>query len=249
MKRMSVVLKWSLKENLKRKELLILLGVMVVTIIPVMLGMSFGFKAILAEGPGEEMQVKLSWIMGMTCYLSAFLAVGIGVIIFISDPVTKEKARGTIESLMATPLKAKNVWLGKSLAAFLPSLILGLVLTFIIVAMLNYLYVMPAIHHFVLPAPAAISSFLLVPFIFLGLTLLVMCIAMMSNPHYALAIAIIVFVAGASVIPQLWSRGTINFLSLDFVLINLGLVILLGVVNFFLARLLTKEKVVLSSKG
>ena len=65
MKRMSVVLRWSLRENLKSKMFLIFLGVMLVATIPAVLGMSSAFKGIIAEGSWEEMQIKLSWIMGM----------------------------------------------------------------------------------------------------------------------------------------------------------------------------------------
>jgi len=248
-KRMSVVLRWSLRENLKSKMFLIFLGVMLVATIPAVLGMSSAFKGIIAEGSWEEMQIKLSWIMGMTCYMCAFLAMGVGVIVLASDPITKEKARGTIESLMATPLKTKDVWLGKSLAAFFPSLILGMAVTGIVVVVLNYLYIVPVIHHFVLPAPVAISSFLLVPLIILGVNLLVIYVAMTGNPRYAQAIAVIAFVAVVNVVAQLGAHGMLDLASWNFTLLNLGVVAILGGAAIFLSRLLTKEKVVLSSKG
>ena len=249
MKRMSVVLRWSLRENLKGKAFLIFLGVMLIATIPAILGMSSAFEGIIAEGSLEEMQIKLSWIMGMTCYMCAFLAMGVGVIVLASDPITKEKARGTIESLMATPLKTKDVWLGKSLAAFFPSLILGMAVTGIVVMVLSYLYIMPAIHHFILPAPVAISSFLLVPLIILGLNLLVIYVAMTGNPRYAQGIAVIAFVAVVNIVAQLGAHGMLDLTSWNFTLINLGIAALLGVATVFLSRLLTKEKVVLSSRG
>jgi ABC-type Na+ efflux pump permease subunit len=249
MKRMSVVLRWSLRENLKSKMFLIFLGVMLIATIPAVLGMSSAFEGITAEGSWEEMQTKLSWIIGMTCYMCAFLTMGVGVIVLASDPITKEKARGTIESLMATPLKTKDVWLGKSLAAFFPSLILGMAITGLVVVVLNHLYIVPAIHHFVLPAPVTISSFLMVPLIILGLNLLVIYVAMTGNPRYAQAIAVIAFVAVVNIVAQLGARGIFDFTSWNFALINLGVVALLRGATIFLPRLLTKEKVVLSSKG
>ena len=249
MKGMNVVLKWGLRENLKSKMFLIFLGVMLIATIPAVLGMSSAFEGIIAKGSWEEMQIKLSWIMSMTCYMCAFLAMGVGVIVLASDPITKEKARGTIESLMATPLKTKDVWLGKSLAAFFPSLILGMAVTGIVVVVLNYLYIVPVIHHFVLPAPVAISSFLLVPLIILGVNLLVIYVAMTGNPRYAQAIAVIAFVAVVNVVAQLGAHGMLDLASWNFTLLNLGVVAILGGAAIFLSRLLTKEKVVLSSKG
>ena len=49
--------------------------------------------------------------------------------VFAFQSMTKEKSRGNIESLLATPVSVKNIWVAKSLAVFIPGMVLGEILT------------------------------------------------------------------------------------------------------------------------
>jgi hypothetical protein len=75
--------------------------------------------------------------------------------------------------------------------------------------------------------------------------ILMLLVLTMANPQVA---TIVVVVLGVG-LGQLFPRIGIAYTSWNFAWIHLGIAALLGVITFFLARLLTKEKVILSSKG
>ena len=65
--------------------------------------------------------------------------------VFAFQSMTREKSRGNIESLMATPLSVKDIWIAKSLAVFIPGMVLGEILTLAALLAVNYIYFVPKI--------------------------------------------------------------------------------------------------------
>ena len=75
-----------------------------------------------------NLELYLSLVMYTTC----LIGLGVNLNVFAFQSMTREKSRGNIESLLATPLNVQNIWMAKGLAIFLPGLVIGEILTFIV---------------------------------------------------------------------------------------------------------------------
>jgi ABC-type Na+ efflux pump permease subunit len=180
-------------------------------------------------------------------YLACFFGVGVSVAVFAVNPLIREKYRGSIESLLATPLKPKSIWLGKSLAAFLPGLVMGEAFAAIALVAINYIYILPQ-SGFQISLPLAISSFLLAPIMVFGFSLLVTLVGLTGSPTTANAIVIaymVIIGVATGVIGPNNIPGTSSWL---FTLVNLGIAAMIGIVIAFLYPRLTKEGIVLSRR-
>lgn len=159
--------------------------------------------------------------------------------------IVLEKAKRTLESLLATPASLRQVWFGKSLAVALPGIVITLSVLIVAIVAINLAVVIPQTGSFILPAaiPAAIG-FVLVPLVtfeIVGIVSLLQLIV--SNPR----VANFAFVAVFFGFYFLTVTGTVA--SWDFRLIYLVALVVLTMVNYLMSRILTKERVVLSSKA
>jgi ABC-type Na+ efflux pump permease subunit len=166
-----------------------------------------------------------------------------------TEPIAKEKAKGPIESLLATPLTARAVWIGKSLAIFLPAYIIGLIATLIIILAMNFASILPATGHFVLPLPEAFTSFLFLPLLMFALILSGVVFSLITNPVIGQTIIIFIGVLLLQAVGQVGGRFLWLLPSWDYALYNLAGAALLGMIAFYLSRNLSKERIILSSKG
>ena len=167
--------------------------------------------------------------------------------IFSAYSVIVDKARRNMESLMATPLSLRQIWMGKTLAVTVPSLIIGLGVSTLGYLILNFITVMPKTGFFVTPEPLAIvSALIIVPvLIFSVVTVVIYLQLVIANPRIAnfvfTAIFLILFfgtqfLAGAGI-------------RVNFSVIYLGIIVICSLGSYLLSRSFTKERVVLSSKG
>ena len=76
--------------------------------------------------------------------------------------LTMEKVKRSIEALLCTPLSLRQIWLGKSLAIALPSVILGLLFAFGGIVSINQVFIVPRLGHFIMPGAAPLVAILLV---------------------------------------------------------------------------------------
>jgi ABC-type Na+ efflux pump permease subunit len=241
-KGIGVVLQRNLKDFRQTKTFLVITGVVVAIIIGATVGICIWLSGWLKAGSDWEVtKSALELTMGLTVYFMTLIMMLSYTLTF--DPITEEKTKRTIESLLATPLSAKAVWVGKSLALFLPGLIVGLASALIVVLAVNSAVILPRTEHFILPAPAAVVGFLLNPLVALLLALLISLISLIYNVQIATVIILLVLV-GLCI-----GQGMVSPASWEFALYSLAGVTLIGTIVFFLSRLLIKEKVILSSKG
>ncbi len=165
---------------------------------------------------------------------------------FLSNyAVITDKSKRVLESLLATPLSLRQVWAGKSLAITLPSITISFVLSIVALVLLNKIYIVPVVGRFVMPASTQmITGWVLVPVISLLVTLVVtMFQLILNNPRIANFAFMILFFA------VFWIPTTPFTNSLNMTTIYLILIGVLIILNLVLSRLLTKERVILSSKG
>jgi ABC-2 type transport system permease protein len=165
---------------------------------------------------------------------------------FLSNyAVVTDKSKRVLESLLATPLTLRQVWAGKALSIALPSLAVSLVLSAGALVVMNELYVVPEVGHFVMPSGMnMVTGWILVPVIsFLVALLVVLFQLILSNPRIANFAFMIMFFA-VFIVPAIPALRSLN-LELIYLLLIGALVLL----NLSLSPVLTKERVILSSKG
>ena len=200
-----------------------------------------------AGNPSQKVLIETSrlFLNNITYTLPMWYAILICTI-FATYSVVVEKAKRNIESLMATPVSLNKIWMGKTLAVTLPSVVIALAVSVVAFIIMNVVLVIPRTGSFVMPGTTAIlSALILVPLLIFAVTSLVIYMQLIiSNPriaNFAFTAVFLLFFFGSSF---LTGRGFI----VDFSLIYLGLIIICGAVAYLLSRTLTKEKVLLSSK-
>lgn len=188
-----------------------------------------------------ELELYLSLVMYATC----LIGVGVNLNAFAFQSMTREKSRGNVESLLATPLRVRPIWVAKSLAVFLPGLVLGEILTLIVLVAVNYIYFVPVVGFLITPW-MAVSSFVAVPLIYLCLSLLVYLIGLTGKPATGNVIVQVFLPVFAALMINLAIRHILNTASWPFTLANLGIAAAIAAAIVFLLPQLTRERIVLS---
>jgi hypothetical protein len=188
-------------------------------------------------------------IIGLiTYFLTLFILISF-IWAFSGLPITKEKVNGNIECLLATPLSPRELWMGKCLAIILPAYAVSVIATLLVVLAVNFITIIPVADRFVLPVPVLLTGFVINPLLFFGLLSFMVIISLANNPDIAIAPSFIIGFGLMMGLPIGIATGVINLASWTFTLwYFVGAVIIWGVVGY-LTRLLTKENIVLSSKG
>ena len=165
--------------------------------------------------------------------------------VFAAYAITMEKAKRTLESLLATPLSLRQIWLGKSLAVALPGVTIALLVSLLALLAMNLVIVVPTVGSFIMPdVLSLVTGFVIVPIVAFSVVALVSFLQLiMTNPAIANFAFIGVFLGIYLAIITEWTA------SWDFSLIYLMATIFLVAVNLLLTRFLTKERIILSSKG
>ena len=165
--------------------------------------------------------------------------------IFSAYSVSLEKANRNMESLLATPISVGQVWLGKSLAVAIPSIIISVIISFLVLCGINS-KISDYFNAFVFPsALSLVTSLIIVPLMIFLINLLVNLIQMITtNQIIGRLIFIGVFILTFSP-TALLGLNSLNSVALLYILACVVLVIAVVLVKLFL----TKERVILSSKG
>ena len=235
----------SIRNNLRLKIVLI---VYIAIVIICVLGITIAFCLFLiapamdAELPDRS---ELELYLGLIMYSTCFISIGVNLNAFAFQSMTREKSRGNIESLLATPLKVKDIWIAKSLAIFVPGLVLGEVLTLIVLVAINYIYFVPRIGFLFTPW-IAVSSFLAVPLIYLCLSLLVLLIGLTGKPSTGNVIVQLFLPIIITLMINLMVHGILDATSWPFTMANLGIAASIAITVIFLRSRLTRERIVLS---
>jgi len=245
---MSIVLRRDLRELLRTNAFRI------VVIVSAVITIGGAVGASIALGRQEWLGVEaakplLELIMGLIAYFLPLFVLIAFIWAFASLPIIKEKVNGNIECLLATPLSPKALWMGKSLAIFLPGFVIAVVSTLVVVLAVNFAAIIPATGDFVLPAPVLLTGFLINPLLFFGLLSFIVLFSLANNPDIAIAPSFLIGFGLMIGIMLGVATGAVNLASWSFALWYLAGTIIVWVVVCYLTRLLTKEQIILSSKG
>ena len=235
----------SIRNNLKSKALTV---VFVCVTLMIAAGLALFFCLLLitpamhASVPDRtQLELCLSLIMYTTCLICS----GINLNVFAFQSMTKEKSRGNIESLMATPLGVKDIWIAKSLAVFIPGMVLGEILTLAALLAVNYIYFVPRIG-FIYTHWIGLASFLAVPLIYLCLSFLVHLIGLTGKPATGNVVVQVFLPITLTLMINLMLRHILDAASWPFTLANFGIAAVITVIVIFLQPRITRERIILS---
>lgn len=241
----SMVMKATIKNSLRlRSVVIVALAVVFICVI--------GVAAIFATqfiGPGvitaAPDRAHLENFLGLVLFTTSFLSIGILANVNAFQSLVREKARGNIQALLATPLEPNDVWVGKSLAIFLPGLIFAAVMTIAAFLVLNYIYFVPSTG-FLLTPWMLISSLAAVPLLYLAFMLLVHEVGLAGKPATANVICQVFLPVMVALMINLAVRGAVNAGSWLFTVVLVLLALIIGITVLALRSRLTTERIVLS---
>lgn len=245
---MSIVFQRDFRELRQTNAFLII--VIVFAVITITAAVSVSIVLSRQEWLGEEAaRPMLELIIGLIAYFLPLFILITFIWAFASLPIIKEKVNGNIASLLATPLSPKEILIGKSLAIFLPGFAISVVSTLIVLLAVNFIAISPATGSFALTAPLLVTGFLINPLMFFGLLLFIVLFSLANNPDIAIAPSFLIGFGLMIGIPLGVATGVINLASWSFSLWYLAGTTVIWIVVCCFSRLLTKENIVLSSKG
>ena len=245
MRDIALITTTSIRNNLRLK-IVIAVAFAVVLICAISLVVAF---CVLAIAPAMKAEIldrhMLEMFLCVVIYSACLIGLGVNMNAFGFQTMTREKSCGNITALLATPLRVSHVWIGKSLAVFLPGLVMGEMLGLTSLLAVNYIYFVPRVGFLINPW-IALSSFIMVPLIYLSLSLLVHIIGFTGKPATGNVIVQVFLPVFASLMINLGIRHVLDAASWSFTLANLGLAVVIGVIVILLRPRLTKERIVLS---
>jgi len=250
MEKVMVIAKKDLRETLRAKAFYGSVGIVIFVMVAIVAGLGRNISALIEQGTSPaEVASAIQTLMGTTAFTLSLIIMLLFCMYTNAYTLIMEKVKRSIESLLCTPLSLREIWLGKTLAISLPSIVLGLLFTFGGIAGINQFFVVPELGHFIMPGAAPLVAILLVvPFIvFFFASLMIALQLIIANIRWISAALIGLVVAvmfGLS--PPILKFGSASW---SIVFISLGVAAALALVTIFLSRLVTKERIVLSSKG
>ncbi len=245
---LSIIIRRDFREFRQTNAFRIMILVAAVITVAAAAGISFALsrQAWLGE---EAAGPLLELIIGLIVLFLPFLILIAFIWTFASLPVIKEKTNGNIESLLATPLNPGALWMGKCLAIFLPGFGVSVIAALMVLLAVNLTTINPAMGYFILPVPALITGFIINPLLLFGLLAFIILFSLANNPDIAIAPSFIVGFGIMMGLPIAIATGAVNLASWTFALWYLVGTVMVWTVTGYLSRLLSKENIVLSSKG
>lgn len=245
MSQIGVVMKAALKTNLSMRSVIIVsIGVAVIC--------AGGVATIFAtQFIGPEMRApvpdrsRLENFLGLILFTTSFISIGIFSSVSAIQSLAREKARGNIQALLATPLAPRDIWLGKSVGVFLPGLVFAVVMTTAALIALNFIYFVPKIG-FLITAEMLVSNLVAVPLVYLALTALVHEVGLVGKPATANIIAQVFLPVMITIMINLALRGVMNAGSWLFTITLVGLAIVISIFVIKLRSSLSVERIILS---
>ena len=248
MRKTFIVLQRDFKELRQTKSFLIMCVISAVVTIAAALSLAIvmtGIEWLLEEAARPLFML----IIGLIVYFLPLIIILAFIWAFSSLPVIKEKANGNITSLLVTPLKPKEIWIGKSLAIFLPGYVISIVSILVVLLVVNIIMAVQTPGDYLLSAPLLLTGLIVNPLLFFGLLLFIILFSLANNPDIAIAPSFILGFGLMLGIPLGVATGFLDLASWSFFLWYLAGTIIVLIIVFFMSRMLTNENIVLSGTG
>jgi hypothetical protein len=188
-------------------------------------------------------------LVGTMLYFATLLPFLVFLWAFAGPSLIKEKASGHLETLLATPLNEKTLWLAKTATIVLPGLAAAALSSALIgVAAAIASRALPAGAIFAIAPQAALICLLGNPLLLSGLGALTVLIALRASPDSAIIPSFVLGFGLMSIVPVGTGLGFIDLSSWTFAAAYLGAGALEWIIVLALERGMTKERIVLSSR-
>ena len=248
MKKALIIARKDITETLRMRSTYFTMLFILAIFSPYYFGLMSIVRNVKPAGSGLEPLIRLyinGIIMSVPLTVAALVAGS-----FSTYSMIMEKTKRGFESLLATPVTLRQVWLGKSLAVFLPCMAVSVIASLLLLTFLNFAVVVPAMDSFVIPDfLPVVTGLVIVPvMVFLLVSLISLLQLVLTNPRIPILVFSIVFLSlyfGNSFFGSLVAFVGAWGLSL-FYLAGSGV---LAVITLFVSRYLTAERIILSSKG
>lgn len=250
MKKLMVIMKKDLRETLRTKAFYGSIGIVLFVLVALAAGLGRNINAVIEQETSlAEIASAIQPLVGTTAFTLSLMLMLLFCMYTNAYTLTMEKVKRSMESLLCTPLSLRQIWLGKSFAIALPSVILGLLFAFGGIAGINQIFIVPRLGRFIMPGTAPLVAILVtVPLImFFFASLMVALQLIITNIHWinaALIGLVIAVMFGLS--PPVLKFGPSSW---SMVLASLGIGAMLALLVVLLSPRVTKERIVLSSKG
>lgn len=249
MREIMVIMKKDLGETLRTKALYVSIAIALFILVALGIGLGGVIQTLIEQGSSPvEITAAIQSVIGATALMLSLMLMMLFSMYINAYTLTMEKAKRSMESLLCTPLSLRQVCLGKSLAVFLPSVVLGLVFTFGGIVGTNQIFIVPKLGRFIMPGTAPLVAILVVVplIVFFLVSLMIEVQLIITNIRWInAAFMALIFGVGfgfspvLKFVPSSWSM----------VLASLGIGAMLALVVVLLSPRVTKEKIILSSKG
>jgi ABC-type Na+ efflux pump permease subunit len=248
MKRMVLILRRDFKEMRSTTAFRIMIIIATFMVVAASVGISIALRLQSWYGMAEA-ALALDLILGLVVYFLPFMVLMAFVWAFASLQITNEKVNGNIEYLLATPISPITLWIGKCLAIFVPSYLISIIASLIVLLMVNLAAILPGWDMFVLPSAALVSGLIINPLLFFALLAFIVLFSLANNPDIAVAPSLLIGFGLMIGIPVGLLTGAIDITSWSFSLWYLIGTVVAWVVVLYFTRLLTRQNIILSSKG
>lgn len=245
MKTTAIVMSATVKNTLRLWAItVVVVGIVFICVVGLLALLRFEAFRPEIESPSPD-QAVLENYLGLALYATSFISVGIFASVFAFQSMLREKSRGNIQALLATPLEPGHIWLGKSLGVFLPGLVFAVIMTLGALLAVNFAFLVPETG-FLVTGWMVVSSFVAVPLVYLALTLLVHLIGLVGKPVTGNVVAMVFLQVALILMINLVVHGVLNAASWLFTVIHLAVAVAIATVTLVLRSRLTPETIVLS---
>jgi hypothetical protein len=226
--------------------------VVAVLLIVLMLALAVGAALIVSSLPVPDAASgapSATALVGAMLYFATFLPFLVLVWAFSDPLLIKEKASGRLETLLATPLSPRAIWLAKTAAIALPALAIAtLSSASLALAAGMAARALPAGAAFALPRLTVLVCLLGNPLLLSGLGALTVVIAFRTSPDAAIIPSFALGFGLMAIVPLGLALGFIDLSSPAFASAYLAAGALEWAIVLLLERGMTKESIVLSSR-
>ncbi len=200
----------------------------------------------LLSRPTLDRELLAGAVAGLV-YCTVLIIAGLSLNISSTQPLIRGKASGSIESLLATPVAARDLWFALSIASILPGILAGVGAGLVAAVVLGVLYLAPNGIPIATPWMVA-NCFILLPGVYLMLAFLVHAVGVPGRATSGAVIAQVFLPVYASLIINLGARDVVAVTRPDLALVQLGLTAAVAALIVAAVRGMTKERIVLSCK-
>jgi ABC-2 type transport system permease protein len=238
-----------IRDKLHNKALFMMLAVAAFVIFMMISSIGGGISTLSSHGLTDEELYRASQsIVSNLCLMMVFMLMLMVSLYMNAYTVLLEKTKRMLESVLCTPVQLEHLWLGKTLATFIPSIALSIILSSVTIIVMNITTIEPEVGRWVLPDAAYLVAILvgLPVVVFLLSSIIVMLQLMMQNIRLIQSIFTALIIGSSFGISYAFRLSTASWVM---VYIVLAAAAVLGLAVWLLSKRLTKERIVLSSKG